>query len=95
MAEEARGKSLGYVFTSTHKDYFTHEPHGHVEVLAVEAAARRRGVGQALMTAAEGWARSRGYRRITLNVFAQNECARQFYDRLGYQPETVHYHREL
>ena len=95
VAEDAPDKPAGYVFTSTHEDYFTHERHAHVEVLAVEPAARRRGVGQTLMAAAEEWARSRGYRRITLNVFAQNERARQFYDRLGYQPETVHYHREL
>jgi len=66
-----------------------------VEVLAVETASQGQGVGRLLMDAAEAWARSRGYRRITLNVFAQNERARQIYERLGYEPETVHYLKEL
>jgi GNAT superfamily N-acetyltransferase len=95
VAEEAPGKTLGYVFTSTREDYFTHERHAHVEVLAVEPAAQHQGIGRLLMDAAESWARGRGYRRITLNVFAQNERARQMYERLGYLPETIHYLKEL
>ncbi len=47
------------------------------------------------MDAAEEWARNRGYRRVTLNVFAQNDRARQMYERFGYEPETVHYLKEL
>jgi GNAT superfamily N-acetyltransferase len=95
VAEEEPGNPLGYVFSSTREDYFTHERHAHVEVLAVEPSAQGKGVGRLLMDAAEAWARSRGYRRITLNVFAQNERARQIYERFGYEPETVHYLKEL
>ena len=95
LAEDDRGLSLGYVFTSTREDYFTHERHAHVEVLAVETAAQGQGIGRLLMNAAEAWAKRRGYRRMTLNVFAQNERARQVYERLGYEPETVHYLKEI
>jgi GNAT superfamily N-acetyltransferase len=95
VAEDDGGSPLGYAFTATREDYFTHERHAHVEVLAVETAAQGQGVGRRLMAAAEAWAKGRGYRRVTLNVFAQNERARQFYERLGYTPETVHYLKEL
>ena len=95
VAEEAPDSPVGYVFTTTREDYFTHERHAHVEVLAVEPAAQGQGLGRLLMDAAEAWARGRGYRRITLNVFAQNERARQMYEHLGYEPETLHYLKEL
>jgi GNAT superfamily N-acetyltransferase len=95
IAEAEPGKPLGCVFSSTREDYFTHERHAHVEVLAVEPSAQGQGIGRTLMDAAEGWARSRGYRRITLNVFAQNGRAREVYEHFGYQPETVHYLKEL
>ncbi len=95
IAEAEAGKPLGYVFSSTREDYFTHERHAHVEVLVVEPAAQGQGVGRRLMDAAEEWARNRGYRRVTLNVFAQNDRARQMYERFGYEPETVHYLKEL
>jgi GNAT superfamily N-acetyltransferase len=95
VAEAEPEHPLGYVFCSTREDYFTHERHAHVEVLAVEPAAQGKGIGRLLMGAAEAWARSRGYRRITLNVFAQNDRARQVYQHFGYQPETVHYLKEL
>jgi ribosomal protein S18 acetylase RimI-like enzyme len=95
VAEEPPGVPLGFVLSTTRQDYFTGESHAHVEVLAVEVSAEGRGVARRLMAAAESWAAERGYRRITLNVFPANERARVLYDRLGYEPETVHYHKLL
>lgn len=94
VAEEG-GAAQGYVFTSPRDDYFTHERHAHIEVLAVAPAARRRGAGRLLIEAAEAWAKDRGYRRITLNVFERNGRGRGFYERLGYELETLHYLKEL
>lgn len=95
IAEDVAGEALGYVFSTTRQDYFTGEPHAHVEILAVTTHAEGGGVARALMAAAESWASERGYRRITLNVFPANERARTLYDWLGYEPETVHYHKLL
>ncbi len=95
VCEEEPGHVAGYVFVSTHYDFFTGQPHAHVEVLAVRPEARGRGVGRALMDEAERWAKSRGYDRITLNVFSSNTRARAMYERLKFEPETVHYLKEL
>ena len=95
VAESPAGNPAGFVFVSTKQDYFTGKPHAHVEVLAVMEEAQGRGVARALMTAAEEWARARGDEAITLNVFDRNAAARALYDRLGYQPETVHYWQRL
>ncbi|HNK64481.1 MAG TPA: GNAT family N-acetyltransferase [Anaerolineales bacterium] len=40
--------------------------------LVVEAASRRRGVGSALLTAAQSWAESRSHRRIIFEVQSKN-----------------------
>jgi len=96
VAELARGgERAGYVFATTQHDYFTREPHAHVEVLVVEPAAEGRGVARALMAAIEQWARDRGIGVITLNVFDRNTRARDLYDRLGYARETIHYRKAL
>jgi ribosomal protein S18 acetylase RimI-like enzyme len=76
-------------------DYFTREQVAHIEVLAVAPAAQGRGVARALMEASESWARESGLRRITLNVWVQNERARGMYEHLGYGPETMHYLKAL
>jgi RimJ/RimL family protein N-acetyltransferase len=55
----------------------------------VRRAARGRGVGTALMLAAEAWARERGVRKICLEVFVDNEPARRLYRKLGYIEEGV------
>ena len=57
-----------------------------IEVLAVDPAARGRGVARALMRAAESWAREHGFTRVSLNVWAQNERARGLYEHLGWEP---------
>lgn len=41
------------------------------------------------MAEAEAWARSRGYRLLSLDVFAGNQRAVDFYKRRGFEPETI------
>jgi ribosomal protein S18 acetylase RimI-like enzyme len=95
VAETREGQALGYVFVTTREDYFTHQPHGHVEILALTAEAEGRGIARGLMQAAEDWCREQGYSRMTLNVFATNTRALGLYEHLGYRPEFVHYLKDL
>lgn len=95
VAEEPAGRAAGFALVSTKVDYFTHAAHAHVEALAVTPAAEGRGVGRVLLDAAEQWAAARGHVQITLNVWWQNTRARGVYDRLGYQPETLHLRKAL
>ncbi|HSE66967.1 MAG TPA: GNAT family N-acetyltransferase [Gemmatimonadales bacterium] len=95
VAETPEGQPLGYVFVTTRKDYFTRQPHAHVEILALAPEAEGRGIARVLMQAAEEWSREQGYSRVTLNVFATNQRALGLYEHLGYRPETVHYLKDL
>ncbi len=62
----------------------------------VDAAYRRRGVGTALLDAADEWARSAGVTKLELHVFPHNTPAIALYDRHGYEREGYrrrHYRR--
>ena len=89
VAQGESGEPLGFVHVHSAVDYFTHETHSHVSDLAITREAEGRGVGGALMNAAESWAIARGHRLLTLNVFDANQRARRLYDRLGYSPDTT------
>ncbi|HEY2797815.1 MAG TPA: GNAT family N-acetyltransferase [Thermoanaerobaculia bacterium] len=89
VEDEASGRPLGFAHVKTFADYFTAEPHGHVSDLVVAADSEGRGVGGALLAAAEAWSRARGHRLLTLNVFDENDRARRLYDRIGYRPDTL------
>ena len=52
--------------------------------IAVDEGWRGRGVGTALMRAAEAWALDRGYDTLELDVADPNGDARRLYERLGY-----------
>ncbi|MDB4982478.1 MAG: family N-acetyltransferase [Myxococcales bacterium] len=58
---------------------------GHVEILVVARAARRRGLGRRLMTELGAWARRQGAAELVLTVWAGNVEAEAFYERLGYR----------
>jgi GNAT superfamily N-acetyltransferase len=60
-------------------------PSAFVESLVVAAGARRRGVGRALMAAAEDWARAAGAGVVRLRSGATRVEAHAFYRALGYQ----------
>jgi RimJ/RimL family protein N-acetyltransferase len=57
--------------------------------LMVASAYRRRGVGSALMQAAESWARRAGVSKLELHVFPHNAPAIALYEKLGYEREGV------
>jgi GNAT superfamily N-acetyltransferase len=94
IAESPGGERAGLIYLERLFDYFR-RPHGHVGILAVAADAEGRGVGRALMDAAEAWAREHKLEMLSLNVFAANERARRVYERLGYTPETLRYVKPL
>jgi ribosomal protein S18 acetylase RimI-like enzyme len=52
--------------------------------IAVDEDWRGRGIGTALMRAAEDWARGRGFDTLELDVADPNGAARRLYERLGY-----------
>lgn len=61
-----------------------------IDALVVDDGQRGKGIGQALMAAVDAWARGRGIRELELGVWAFNESAIRFYQRLGY---AIVYHK--
>ena len=57
----------------------------HVITIDVKEAWRRRGVGNALMDAAEAWARAQRLKFASLETAENNTAAQAFYRRRGYQ----------
>ena len=68
-----------------------HQPmiHFYVDTLGVTASARRRGIGKALMQAAERVGKEAGADRMTLGVWAFNRGARDFYEDFGFVEREI------
>jgi GNAT superfamily N-acetyltransferase len=64
----------------------TSEPHASLMGLVVDAGHRSRGIGQAMMEAAEQWARDRGLGHLRLRTNLVRADAHRFYERIGYKP---------
>jgi len=62
--------------------------------LAVDAVARRGGVGRALVAAAEHWARARGIDEVFVRSNVVRPESHPFYERIGYlRSKTQHVYR--
>jgi RimJ/RimL family protein N-acetyltransferase len=73
-----------------------HPSSAHVADFGITVAAqhRRRGIGTALLAAADEWARDAGIHKLELHVFPHNEAAIGLYEKRGYVREgyrTAHY----
>jgi aminoglycoside 6'-N-acetyltransferase I len=72
-------------------------PVGFVEGWYVEPEHRRRGVGRALIGAAEDWARSQGCTEIASDTWVDNEPSHRAHEALGFEvvDRCVHYRKAL
>ena len=91
LIADVDGSPAGVAYLVTLVDYFNERPHAHLSVLAVEKAAEGRGVGSALLSACEQWARSKGSDRLTLSALVTNARARALYERKGFGGEYIRY----
>lgn len=64
------------------------EAQAYVFLLYVAPHHRGLGLGSGLMEHAQQWAKQRGYRQVSLQVFEDNLPALRLYSRLGYQPQA-------
>ncbi len=68
---------------------------GFVYDLFVDERYRRRGYAEGAMRLAEGIARQKGARTLSLHVFGDNAGARRLYARLGYRETNVRMSKSL
>lgn len=84
VAEEGDGRVIAWIHVGVRR-FLTSDTFAQIDGLVVEASARRRGAGRALVRAAEEWARGRGYAVLRIHSNAQRTEARPFYERMGYE----------
>jgi len=90
------GDLLGFVsFTVEHGDYGTDATRGTVTNVYVRPADRGRGIGGALLDAAETALRTAGADVVALEAMVDNERARRLYRRRGYHPHRIEYEKSL
>jgi GNAT superfamily N-acetyltransferase len=83
LVAELEGEVVGWVHVSLRQSLLV-EPHALVAGLVVGERWQRRGVGRALMAAAEAWASRQGVALIRLRSATHREGAHEFYRSLGY-----------
>ncbi|MEF8861712.1 MAG: GNAT family N-acetyltransferase [Haloarculaceae archaeon] len=94
---EREGAWVGYVraSVSTPAPVFARGPTLQVGELYVVPGARGAGVADALLDRAAEWGRTRDCERVGLSVNANNDRARSFYDRRGFEARRLKLDRPL
>ncbi len=83
-AAVVEGRVAGWIHAGLNRAVFE-RAWVEIEGLVVSAACRGRGVGAALLRAAEGWARAQGVREVRLGCRVSRAEAHRFYERMGYR----------
>lgn len=83
VAEDESGRLLGWIHVFI-RPLLILGPHAEVGGLVVDEACRGEGIGQALLKAAESWARSRRLEQIFIRSRESRVEAHAFYESQGY-----------
>jgi len=91
VAEENE-RIVGYALLNerllSYLDIFKPQTIAEISDIAVADGMRSKGIGYHLFEAARAWAKSKGAKRLELNVWEFNDNARAFYERQGMR--TLH-----
>lgn len=87
VAGAANGELVGFLEASVrnHAEGVGREAVGYLEGWYVKPEFRRRGVGRALVTAAEDWARRRGFTHMGSDTELDNEASLKSHLAMGYR----------
>ncbi|CAN5602424.1 GNAT family N-acetyltransferase [soil metagenome] len=99
VAEDSDGNLIGFLEASIRpfvEDCVTDNV-GYLEGWFVEEAYRKKGVGSALVSAAEQWAREKGCTEMASDAEIGNELSVTAHHRLGYQETSrlIHLRKDL
>jgi ribosomal protein S18 acetylase RimI-like enzyme len=89
------GKVCGMIGTLTCYTYEHNGPSARILALVVSEKMRGRGVGEALITAAENDLARRNIRRVAVNARFERTRAHEFYEKLGYTKNGFRLVKEL
>lgn len=92
---EVEGECIGFIEMKEKQDFFSDKIHAYVATLVVDERAEGKGVAKRLMKHAEDWAVQRDISVLTLDVFASNNRARQFYQHMEFEEDVIKMTKEL
>ena len=89
VAEDEQGQVAGLLTMSQRWTLWHRGRCALVEELVVDRAARRQGVGRALIQAALDWARAQGCSEVEISTEPDNSGAQAFYRKLGFESTAL------
>ena len=91
VAEEGQ-QVLGFITATITQNetisFLIKDPICRIGTIVVDENQKSKGVGRALMAAVEQWARESGATQVRLEVMEFNHNAQQFYNKLGFTPNS-------
>jgi len=82
-----RSEVVGFSYFGSARDEHAGEKVGEVRAIYVHPSFWRRGVGRVLLTESLSRLRAHGFEKVTLWVLAENNSARRFYQRMGFDED--------